>query len=620
MKKIIAWLLVCTLCFQMATFAATPDSEDYNPEEQILDYYEQWKNGNHYDVNGELREAPGYVQSFLLPESHRLPGELEGSNLGAVVVMVPNGTPEELPGDYCVSTDEAMGYGMIIAALMEDQELFDDLYRVVSYYDNFKWVGENEDQPLWEENLTSWAIPAKPGKNWFETDYFKALTDEAKEEWMNDGVQYDPLYLEGTTIKESVIVGEPKNEENCSGSAMDGELDIAYALYLAHDRFETADTTFYLDAARNRFKALFEGIIIPYGTHIHPDGTETLLLPTGDYFSSYEVDGVEITAALTRPCDWMMSHIRTYYNDTGYEPALKLIEDTYKEAFLIKNETTGFMADFYKWVPNGDQDILVPAEDEVANEWLTDYFYMNSARYPFRQTMDTLHYGDQRGLELSLPILEYFYETYGFDEEEDFWNYPYAGYSLDGIPHEDTMWKNQPLNDSLYVTAYATESYQDFLNWGWDDMAYNFTSRYDDWSENGLGVDPYHSGYFGDTWNLLGLLTVSGIWTTPIIHKDDDTWMKDQHYNLEDEVIYKGVHYICVQSHESRFYWIPSMVTALWERKMTDQIVTTWYPQIRYEINDLVEFKGQLYKCVFSHLSYSHWTPDTTPFLWIQEH
>lgn len=616
MRKKMAWLIVMVLLFNMSTFAVTPDYDDYRPEEQIADYYQQWKDGNHFDENGDRLPAPGYVQEFLLPEIHRLPGEKKGSNMGAVVVMVPNGTADELPGDYCVSTDEAMGYGMIIAALMNDQALFDDLYRVVSYYDNFKYVGENEDQPLWNTHLTSWAIPAKPGQDWFESDYFKGLPEEVQEEWQNDGVQYDPLYLEDTDIKESVIVGEIRSEDNCSGSAMDGELDIAYALYLAHDRFEDADTTFYLEAGRNRFKAVFEEIIIPYGTHTHPDGTETLLLPTGDYFTTYEVEGQEVTAALTRPCDWMLSHIRTFYNDTGYEPALKLIEDTYAQADLIKNDTTGFVADFYKWVPGEEKDSLQPAEDEIANEWLTDYFYMNSARYPFRQVMDYLHYQVEDGFNNVTPILEYLYDKHGFQEDEDFWYYPYAGYTLEGEPHEYTMWKNPPLNVGLYTTAFASEDYQNFVNKGWEDMAYSFTSRYDDWSENGLGLDPYHSGYFGDTWNLLGLLTVSGQWQAPVIHTPEDTWAPQTSYVKGDQVVFQGVTYACLQSHTAFAHWKPTVVPALWIRIKDDQEVSQWHKNIQYVVGDYVDYNNKTYQCLYKHVSNNAWTPDRTHTFW----
>ncbi len=637
MKRIISLLLCFLMMFSviLPSFANTDESEtieeiklllpnhdDYNPDEQIKAYYEMWKDGNHYNADGTKVEKPGYVQSFRLPEVVRLPGEAIGSDLGSVVVMVPNGTPDELPGEYCVSTDEAMGYGMIIAVLMDDQELFNELYRVIDYYDSFKYLDEDETEELRLDHLTSWAIAAKPGIDWFETDYFKGLTPEAQQEWRDNGVQYDPLYEVGTEIKESIIVGETNSKENLSGSAMDGELDIAYALYLAHSKWETESSSqFYLEGARNRFYAMFEYLIEEYGTHTNADGTDTLLLPVGDYFKTYEVDGVEVKSALTRPCDWMNSHIRAFYNDTGYEKALELIENTYEQSDLIENEVTGFVPDFLKWIPStdGGKDTIVPAEDDLANEWLADHFYMNSSRYPFRQVMDYIHYGDTRGLDNAVEILDYLYEKHGFSAEEDFWSLPYAGYELDGTPQEDCMWKNPPLNAGLYTAAVASnnEKYQYFVNQGWSDLVYTFTSRFDDWGQNGLGIDPSHSGYFGDTWQLMAMLTISGEWKAPVVHTAIGTdWEVGVKYTKGDTILFDNDTYVCLQDHTALSNWIPTEVPALWAKVKPVGEVVTWDIYIQYTKGDLVEFEGKIYNCLQSHTAYYGWTPAAVPSLW----
>lgn len=528
MKKIICILLalsLITLAVSGCTGAPdsntavpkpllSPNHKDYQPTQQIQTYYQQWKNGNHFDQEGNRIEAPGYIQGFELPEVYKLPWETNGSNMGAVVVMVPNGTPDELPGEYCVSTNEALGYGMIIAALMDDKELFDNIFRVADYYDNYNGG--------WNPNLTPWAIAAKKGADWFETAEFKALTPDAQDQWRENGVRYAPLYKENTKIKESVIMGEPLTEENASGSAMDGELDIAYALYLAHTKWGTADQKHYLEMGQARFKAIMDVLVEPYGQFKNAKGDDTLFLPAGDYFRNYNNGKQMVTRAITRPCDCMNAQIRTYNIQSGDARALKLIESNYAHSAQLANPKTGFVPDFAMWIVNDQgEDVLAPAPDDIANEWMTDQFYMNSSRYPFRQALDYQHYGQEQGLNNALTIVDFMIKTYGFKTPEDFEAYPPAIHSLDGVPNEEGLWVNPVLNAGLYAAASASGDgkYQEFVNMGWDSLANSFDSRYNDYDQNGLGFDPSHTGYFSDTWRLMAMLSMSGQWPAPEFKK-----------------------------------------------------------------------------------------------------
>lgn len=488
----------------------SPNHSTYRPSEQIKAYYELWKNGNHFDQEGNRIDAPGYVQGFELPEVYKLPWEETGSDMGAVVVMVPNGTPDELPGEYCVSTNEAMGYGMIIAALMDDRQLFDAIFRVADYYDSYKGG--------WQPNLTSWAIAAQKGADWFETDEFKALTPEAQDQWRENGVRYAPKYKENTSIKESVILGEALTPRNASGSAMDGELDIAYALYLAHAKWGSDSEHHYLELAQTRFKAIITVMVEPYGQFKNENDKDTLYLPAGDYFSQYHNGKRGVERAITRPCDWMNGQLRTYAIQSGDPLAIKLIESNYTLSKQLANPETGFVPDFAMWVINDKgEDVLAPAPDTIANEWMTDQFYMNSSRYPFRQALDYQHYGDQRGLDNALAIVDFMIATYGFKTPEDFEAYPPAIHSLDGVPNDEGLWVNPVLNAGMYAAASASgdQKYQAFVNMGWDSLANNFDSRYNDYDQNGLGLDPSHSGYFSDTWRLMAMLSMSGKWPVP---------------------------------------------------------------------------------------------------------
>jgi hypothetical protein len=487
-----------------------PNFAGVNLEADLQGYYEKWKNGNHYDASGVRRSKPGYVQRLKFKEEVSLPWENEGSAYGAIVVMIPNGTADELPGEYCVSTSEAMGYGLIIAALMDDRVLFDDLLRVVLYY-------RHKDS----QHLMSWAVPAEKGADWFESDIFENLSDAAKREWRETGVRYEPLYEENTEVFESTLVGEANSLENLGGSASDGDLDIAYALYLAHRQWGDEG---YLRLARLRFEAFFDKIVDPFG-QLGEAGASIYYLPAGDYRSFYAHEGKFYTHAITRSSDWMAAQIRHYYEDSKDERAIALVEGIYSKVTLLSNPQTGLVSDFAMWVFNNDAEVestvgteegrweLIPAGSSVSNEWLADAFYMNASRYPFRLAMDYYLYGESRGLEASQKILEFFIEKHGFNSASDFSRYPSAAHDLDGRVRVEAQWHNPVLGAALYSVAAISgdEKYQGFVNNGWRELT-KFDSRYYDWSQNGLGYEANHSGYFSDTWRLMSMLLISGKW------------------------------------------------------------------------------------------------------------
>lgn len=483
--------------------------------ENLKTSYLRWRQGNHLDSVGNEVESPGYVQGFMLPDTQLLPWETEGSRAGAVIVMVPNGTPDELPGEYCVSTDEAMGYGMILSAQFGDWELFDRLLRVCLYYANYNPERQAASGNGWEKNLTTWAIPAEKGKDWFETDYFKGLSPDAQLAWREQGVQYDPKYLEGTTTPESVIVGVKNNTSNCGGSAMDGELDIAYALYLAAARHPDPERAkAYQAMGRARFQAIM-ALVDTYGRlSTQP---ELIYLPTGDYRVSYQDHGSRRLEALTRPCDWMNGQLRAYYLESGDERGLKIIESNYRYIDQLADKATGLIPDFAAFFYTSGEEQLMAANSDIANEWMSEYFYMNSARFPFRVAMDSFHYGDNRGKAAALKIVDFFIERHGFKDPSDFERYPAAIHSLKGEAHPEGLWQNAVLNAALYSAASMSgeQRYREFVTGGWQHLSQVFDSRRNDWDGNGLGYDPAHSGYFQDTWALLGMLTMSGHWTRP---------------------------------------------------------------------------------------------------------
>ena len=322
------------------------------------------------------------------------------------------------PGDFKVNyngkgatVSEAMGYGMLITALMADEDpeakkKFDGLNR-------FRKRFPSSINPA----FMCWKIPAneRPGKN------------------------------------------------DC---ATDGELDIAYALLLAHARW--GDDAYQMEA-RSLIKAIGSSLVRP-----------DFSLRLGDW---NEAPGQ------TRPSDVMPTHFRAFADATG-DLLWKNVED---RSYEILNElqldqlqsgatvTTGLVPDFAiekkgHWVP------ARPGFLEGRHDG--DYYY-NACRVPWRIGWAALGTHDVR----AKAILERFMQWSAMNvKDPDGFR---AGYRLDG----------HPLHNSDFTTAcFMTPT-------GVAAMALGMTP----WKEK---VERYalasREEYYEDSINLLCLILMEG--------------------------------------------------------------------------------------------------------------
>lgn len=598
MKGLSRILLVATMLF-VAVGMFAEDLINVPSYQTALNFYEDWRDGTtvkdwYPNEDGDYvfteYDAPGYIYEFELPETVYLdrramykPGEEHlasddypcvtnpslgyGSTSGAIVLMGANGDDSEFPSEagVCVSTDEAMGYGMMLAVMADDQETFNKLARVVEYY--------KTNYPEYDQ-LTSWVIPAVASGNYSDyqdiEDFVDARIAEGWEYQQQDGWINTPKDLWGTKKEFAVngsgaIIGDelvitPYNNQgsSVSGIAMDGSLDIAFAFLMAHLKWYNGDVPsmqqgdlYYLGMACDRYSQIIQAINT-FG--VNPDGHK--FLPKG----TYNLLG-EGANGITRPSDWLVTHLRAYYECVGDEDTRKMIgilqdqmndfadEDSLASGISVPNapSNTGFVPDFAEY--NGTQLDAVHTNG-VIFENRPETFHINAARYPFRQALDYLLYGDEYALNRAIDAIKLPYAKFKGNwantasvTNSSPYGTPFdAGWELNGTTFGG--YANKVLQSSVMTTIYAAnkagitdynDMFNEYMATGLEDWIsyYNFRSQYTFYNERRAftrtkdGVtevddhfvyykDPKgNSGYFEDTWVLLSLFTLSEAWERP---------------------------------------------------------------------------------------------------------
>lgn len=581
-------------------------------------YFEKW-------AYGDGADKPGYIVEFELPEKvwldrkgyakqgeEGIPGVLEkvtehfpeyGTTDGAIVFMGGNGEEGEFPAQagVCVSTDEAMGYGMMIAVMADKQDLFNKLARVASYYQCMK---SEYDQ------LTSWVIPAKADGYYpkyqemldkvtkFAGDPFDDVKDdhgniidrkdigegwtyEAYDGWANYptevwGVPKKPKYLANGKIQGDDLIVLDANKGTVSGIAMDGALDIAFAYLMAHYKWASvggnrSGEVNYLEMACGQFGQIIQ-VLTTYGKNGTAKDADRFM-PLGTYnLLGSGSNGV------TRPSDWLVTHLRAYFECVGETEARNYVgflqdqmDDFAEEDDIADNinrlnpptednptpdgmgnpvanqpANTGFLPDFAEF--DGKTHDLDMVTTSSVYEHHKENFYINVARFPFRQSLDYLMYGDEYSLARAIDAIKLPYAIYkanGSATNLKTAGNPFAAdRRLDGTVESGGDWTNRLLQSAVFTTIFAADKagiteYNDMYNAylstsipDWADFR-TFASQYITWQDSTefkrtkagqddvydtfeFKTDPgEHTGYFEDTWTLLAMYTMAEAWERP---------------------------------------------------------------------------------------------------------
>ena len=309
------------------------------------------------------------------------------------------------PGSYILSTatdddsktitvSEAIGYGMLITAHMNDKDRYDELYAFFKKY----------QQP---NKLMQWEV-----------------------------------YDDGTAD---------------SGSATDGDLDIAYSLLIASEKWGNK----YKDEAVEMIDAIWENEMFTDAEDIVPACGDT-----------WEEEAEYNKSSYTRPSDWMPGHFRAFslVSDYNWDAA---VDGVYNFNKKYRNSSTGLVPDFFKGFKPGPANGIETKHDG-------DYYY-NACRVPLRFAMDR---GSSRGGEAKEKIYSFFDRKYNGDMFEI-----KAGYSLSG----DEIKK---YNEWSFISPVISAGYFD----------------QDEWDELST-IDQEEA--FSAAINILSMLVVSNKWIVP---------------------------------------------------------------------------------------------------------
>ncbi|PGV86245.1 glycosyl hydrolase family 8 [Bacillus thuringiensis] len=306
---------------------------------------------------------------------------------------------------------------------------------------------------------------------------------------------YDGLFKTARTFKSSQnpnlmgwVVADSKKAQGHFDSATDGDLDIAYSLLLAHKQWGSNGTVNYLKEAQDMITKGIKASNV----------TNNNRLNLGDWDSKSSLD--------TRPSDWMMSHLRAFYEFTGDKTWLTVINNLYDVYTQFSNKyspNTGLISDFV--VKNPPQ----PAPKDFLDESeYTNAYYYNASRVPLRIVMDYAMYGEKRSKVISDKVSSWIQNKTNGNPSKIV-----DGYQLNGSnigSYSTTVFV------SPFIAASITSSNnQKWVNSGWD------------WMKN------KRESYFSDSYNLLTMLFITGNWWKPV---PDDKKIQNQ----INDAIYEG--------------------------------------------------------------------------------
>lgn len=307
--------------------------------------------------------------------------------------------------------------GMIITAVMGDKQIFDGMYKV---YDHFRSTND--------EDCMTWGIP----------------------------INEDPEY--------------------CESSQTEGDLNIAYALLLAHKQWGSNGTVnYYAQACR----IIYDGI---KSSEISPT---TLKVMMGDWGIWFKSGGTDLTADenTTRPNDWMSAKLRAFYNATHDDTWLQTID----AVFDLTEYLTANYAPYTGLVPGYVvNDPPQPAPDYFFESEHDGDYSWNSSLFPMHMALDYAHSGEPRAKAALDKIITWVKSKHGHPKDI------LAGYTLDGIVSPDIAYDSMAFTAPLIAACIVDSAHQQYLNWGWEIMV----------------IDK--AGVFEDTINLMCQLIISG--------------------------------------------------------------------------------------------------------------
>lgn len=283
-----------------------------------------------------------------------------------------------------------------------------------------------------------------------------------------------PSYVNSDLMAWSQVEDCADEPNGGNTSATDGDVDIAYALILAHKQWGSKGQLNYLNEAKKIINAIMKD-------EVNGLTMTTKLCDCIDSSSNRFYD--------TRPSDFIPDHFGVFAKTTRDDNWLKVLDEDYYLIWLFQSKFSpdaGLLPDFIEHC-NSDPS---PADPHYLESPHDGEYYYNACRVPWRITVDYLLSGDKRGKEAIDKINNWIMQKTG--------NSPvniHAGYTLGGDPIAGSDYYSPAFIAPLTVAAMVSRNNQVWLN---DLYSYLVSSRIEDYK------------YFDNTLKMLALIVLSG--------------------------------------------------------------------------------------------------------------
>jgi endo-1,4-beta-D-glucanase Y len=259
--------------------------------------------------------------------------------------------------------------------------------------------------------------------------------------------------------------------------ATDGDMDMAYALLLAHDQWGDEAANHYLADAR----AVIAGMEAKFITQ--GSGKYYPRLNIGD--PAHMGSGApESRKDMTRPSDFIVDHMRAYAVASGHSLWMDLENGSLSILLGVRNPATGLVPDFVV------DDPPAPSKTGTADENVCYACYdYNSCRVPWRQATAIALYGVAGSKDVANKIVAWARAKYKDDP-----NLVESSYALDGTGKGD--------GDNAFTSPMIAASIADPANQAWLDKGWAY-------------MKGSSRGYYGGSITLMSMLVVSGNWWIP---------------------------------------------------------------------------------------------------------
>ncbi len=262
-------------------------------------------------------------------------------------------------------------------------------------------------------------------------------------------------------------------------SATDGDMDIAYALLLAHDQWGSRGKYNYLSAARNMIHSIMQ-------YEINRDSYSILLSDAVEYDSEDYFD--------MRSSDFMPLHCKLFEMATGDAQWNKVVDKNYK-LFSQMQETysndAGLIPDFIVHINRTAQ----PAHPRYLESRYDGCYNYNACRVPWRIATDYLLTGDKRSSEMVNKINRWIRQTTSDNPDNIS-----AGYTLGGDDIRSRHYEAPSFIGPFAIAAMVDPANQRWLNSIWDYLVQFKLKDFD---------------YYDNSIKMISLLIVSGNYWNP---------------------------------------------------------------------------------------------------------